>query len=374
MDKHKKEIEFQENIPRKKSVQIILDSLRFFLSISIVIITVMVVYFLVPGNIYYSVTERYQFSTLDKDADVFLGVLLPISNSYQKVSSLEFNWPGTEDVENLPFVDVAKFSGHINVGEQIEAVINYNVSNRVGGVFWKAPIMDFQILPQQGIESDDPKIKEAAKKITEKDSLNAIYQIYMFTINRFAKPRNLETDLGLSALEAYLTGSGACLECSRMMVAFSRANEIPSQVIIGNIYPEFGQKSQFTKDDYGHAWVEFYANGFWSIADPGMGNRFYPQLYFLRNDGIHVSYGEIGEELEAYRSIFDWTMSSGNLVKTKNAFMRYAVSSSEKVVVGSQITIDRKWDGRLMNTAIAWAVITYIMLKNQYKYIHKYKQ
>ena len=275
----------------KKTPQFFYELLRFSLSVSSLILTVLIFYFLVPGKIKYSVTESYIFASPEKDSEVYLGVILPISNSYQTIRSRKINWGGTMSIENFRNADVIKFIGEVKEGEQTEIIIEYEVITKVGGVIWKASVMDFQTKPQNGIQSDHSIIQQVANKITENNSFFSTYQIYKFTIDHLVRPRNTDPNMGYSALEAYLNRSGACLESARLMVALCRAKSIPSQIIVGNIYPEFGQNGQYNELDFGHAWVDFYANGFWSMADPGMGNRFYPQLYFSRNDGNHVSYG-----------------------------------------------------------------------------------
>jgi transglutaminase-like putative cysteine protease len=111
------------------------------------------------------------------------------------------------------------------------------------------------------IQSDDPEIREAAKKaIGDATKLpEVIRRLAQFV---YAYIRDEYVPAYSNALEALHSARGDCTEHSVLFVALARALGIPSRVAVGIAYWPPGGGFGW------HAWAEIYAGGRWYTVDP----------------------------------------------------------------------------------------------------------
>ena len=325
-------------------------------------------YFYVPASINYQVVERYSLKATGAKATVALGILLPQSGPYQVIENREITWRGEQSIENSPCVDTIKLSGQIQPSLPLEAIIKYNVSVTHGFVVWRAEPDSCQLLPQCMIESDHPRIIHRANQNTNGNSWRDAFKIYNFSGEYLvASGEYAGCTQGKFVLEAYLSGHGECGEYSRLMVALSRASEIPSIVVSGILLPDFSapESKQTRIGDHpgiAHAWVEFSDREIWTLADPAWGVNAWKGYYFGRNDGRHLSYGCINHEGEVYSRLHRWADLKGKIVSEEFAALKYVASSpSGDVEVTPQINVIKGWDGRWANAAGSLAIATVLL-------------
>jgi len=356
--------------------QSILHGTRIILCLVFIIIVVLGSFFLLPANLHYHVTERYIFTGTVEDSEVYLGVLLPKSGPYQWVGDIEVIWDGVQLREDHGFVDAIKFSGNKSGGADLEALIEYDVKLPQGYISWTAPVVSFQRLPQTGIESDSLPIQEQAALLGDGMSERDAYKIYSFTANYLTYSEAIE-DCGCanaSALKAYKTRSCVCTGFARLMTALCRASSIPSQMIIGMVYPPPILKTQ---DNYyaqnpgeAHAWVEYYSEDTWKMADPTWGSEYLKLLQFNRNDGRHLSYGELEQLLSVAKTMNLWALDQADQdLGFSKCFRCIATSNSDQISLISMMSIQKAWDGRWANTILIWAITTWLLRKYRYKII-----
>jgi len=356
-------------------------ALRCVLCLGLITFVVLGAFFLVPANVYYHVTERYVFSGGGEDADIYLGVILPKTGPYQWVGEVEILWDGSQRKEKFDFVDVIKLSGKMSSQKKLGATIEYDVKLPQGYVSWDAPVESFQRLPQTGIESDCECIKEQASLLCNGVSENDVYRTYAFTADYLTYSQD-ETDCicsNASALKAYESGSCMCLGYAMLMTAFCRASKIPAQVIIGQIYPDpilRTKEISFPQNPCeAHAWVEYYSDGSWKMADPTFGASLSKFMQFNRNDGRHLSYGEMDHAISVKRGLVNWALDQTEQVIGDTNCIRYvATSTSNQVSLVPTISIRRVWDGRWLNMLILWGLSIWLLSKYREKIIGSPRQ
>jgi hypothetical protein len=323
--------------------------------------------------VHYHVTERYIFSGSGEDTSVNLGVLLPVNGPYQRIGKPEISWDGKQEKEALGFVDVIKFSGDKTNQENLEARIEYDVRLLQGRISWSAPVEEFQQLPQAGIESDSQCIQEQAAHLGNGTSKKDAYRIYSFTADYLTNSQAGAGCANTSAVSAYELGSCVCAGYARLMTALCRASNIPSQMVIGFIYPDplFDASRPFsgnTNPAEPHAWVEFNSYGRWYLADPTWGARKSKLLQFNRSDSRHLSYGELEKVLSVDMTLKEWALDQASLIVGDDQCFRYvATSGSDQVVLTSSTSIQKRWDGRWVNTLVIWGITTWLLCKYRFK-------
>ncbi len=113
------------------------------------------------------------------------------------------------------------------------------------------------LLPEKGIESNDPYIVQIANNITGVNREEIIENVYRYIQDNMSYRI---TDNLLSAKNALLQKTGKCGEYSAIMVALLRAKNIPARIAIGNIARE---------NNSSHNWVEVYFPEYgWVTYDP----------------------------------------------------------------------------------------------------------
>jgi hypothetical protein len=356
--------------------QPLLCGLKVLLCLGLITFVVLGAFFWFPAKVHYHVTESYIFSGTGENADIHLGIMLPKSGPYQWVENVEISWDGVQRVEKKSFVDVVKLSREKSGQENLEATIEYDVILPQGPVSWSAPVESFQRLPQSGIESDSECIQDQVSILCDGVSESDVYKIYSFTADYLTYSHDDDDRIcsNASALKAFKTGSCVCTGYAMLMTAFCRASNIPAQVIIGLIYPDPIIKTKeisFPQNPgEAHAWVEYYSNGSWKMADPTLGANLLKFLQFNRNDSHHLSYGELEQVFFVKTNLVNWALEQAEFVVGDTKCFRYvATSESGHISLTPEISIQRIWDGRLLNTIIAWGIATWLARKYRYKII-----
>ncbi|MBC8509297.1 MAG: transglutaminase domain-containing protein [Chloroflexi bacterium] len=338
-------------------------------------IVIVMTFFLFPASLNYHVTEQYNISGDSEDAFIYLSVLVPKSDPYQWVGNVAVDWNGNQQIVNYDHVDAIRLSGKFGDGEDIDANISYDVKLKQDWVTWEAPVETFQNLPQKGIESDHYLIQERASELSKNSFLQGVpYSIYSFTSDYLTYSQMQNDCASSSALMSYEIGSCVCAGYARLMVALSRASQIPAQMVVGFLFPDPIVKRYDAANQQNpgqaHAWVEYYSFGKWKMADPTLGSGIWKRIYFNRNDGRHIAYGEL-EQLSLINTEQQyWALSHADISIGDDECFKYTASTnSDQVSIAPTVLIRKGWDGRWLNSIIIWAVATFILCKYRNKII-----
>jgi hypothetical protein len=330
------------------------------LCLTILIITIPGAYLWLPAKVHYHIVEKHKVSASKDSSNIKIGIVIPSSGPYQTVSDPIIRWEGEQERINYAYLNVYKLWGEISEGQPQEAVLEYDVTLPQGRVSWESPVEQRSILPQVGIESNHPAIINQAKELS-----NEPYRIYQFTAHHLIFSEQNCGDTNTSALEAYRLATGACAGYSRLMVALCRAGGTPARMIIGSILPDnyfpLPHRNAAGIPGTGHAWVEYFSQGNWHLADPSWGRGYFDLLEFNRNDGRHLSYGEHDNFYQVRQQLYRWATAQSFNIQEE---LTYIITSSDDTVsASSEFVINKKWDGRWINTIIAFAIVTYLLCK-----------
>ncbi len=347
---------------------------RVAICLGLMVTAVVFAFFFFPANLYYHVTEVFSFTSADEETSVFLGVLVPQSGPYQWVGNLNILWEGAQQTEMHDHVNALKLSTDMSADEYSEAIIEYDVKLRQGKISWESALKAFHLLPQSGIESDHYLIRDQAADLRSAASSNDVYRIYSFTSEHLSYSQMQEDCISSSALKSYEIGSCVCAGYARLMVALSRASNIPAQMVIGFLYPDpfvkRGQKGTLENPGLAHAWVEYNTFGKWQMADPTMGSGIWKRMYFGRNDGRHIVYGEIEQLSQIVEDQKYWARKSANFPLGDQDCFRYtATSNSDGISISPLAQIKKGWDGRWVNAVVVWMLATFLLCKYREKLI-----
>ena len=331
-------------------------------------------YLFVPAKLHYRVTERYTISELDRNADVYLGILIPVSRPYQTIDAPKIEWEGVTFREiNASGEEIRlEIQGYTN--EAITAEISYEMTLQRGKVNWETAVTEAHTQPQFGIESDNKELISKASQITSGKGREDVKRIYNFVVDNIDYHHRGANWAMSSAMETYRTRSGICTGIARLMVALCRSAEIPTQVVHGIVIPDmfYGGHSDSGES---HAWVEFFSEGEWGSADPTWGSRPMQALQFNRSDGLHVSYGEFDQERWDFMDIAYWAASSANLIEMENGYKKYvAASSKEEASIEAEKIIYKMGDSRWAAVLLVWALSTLCALLYRNHFLLSNKQ
>ena len=338
-------------------------SLLFCLIIYSVVIIVAYIY--LPARVSYRIREQYRFYLDGECKSTYLGLLLPKSGPYQTVSNRMIFWDGELETETYEIIDEFRFWRNESNKEVEVILVQYDVRIPQGVISWDNPVEEYQITPQRGIESTHPEIKKQATEIVNNTSNPDIVAIYNFTSDYLDFSYEFRDCTSASALDAYRLGKAVCAGYARLMVAFSRAAGIPSQVVIGSTLPD--QISFIPRTciegvpGCGHAWVEFYTDGHWSLADPSYGDSIFKRIGIFRNNGRYLSYGEIDAHNSRHEELKSWALEQGVLLENELNYV--AASNSESTKFSEEIKVTKKWDGRWFNTLLIWVAATFFLCR-----------
>ncbi len=350
------------------SQKTLLTGLSSVLCVGVIVFIVLGSFFLLPANIVYHVREEYLFSGSGEDTPVALAVMLPKSGPYQSVDHLEISWNGSQQVDEGDFVDLLKLTGVKDAGTDWVGLVEYDVKLPQKKMSWFAPLEEFQRIPQRGIESDSPCIEDKAARLGVGDSGRDAFEIYVFTAEYLTYSRENTDCTGISAVSALEKGECACAGYARVMTALCRASGIPAQMVLGVIYPDPMFKLHSTSfpnnPKEAHAWVEYYAEGSWQMADPTWGAKYFKFMQFNRNDGRHLVYGEWEKILMVNKEMREWAYAQAPiLLGGETTFRYFATSGGDQPGFHPTVAIRRIWDGRWVNTLLVWAGMTWLLCK-----------
>jgi transglutaminase-like putative cysteine protease len=172
----------------------------------------------------------------------------------------------------------------LKVGETVNliqrvAVKNYCVSYDVSGMDSSLSTVGLEeyLQPSSEINSDAEEIREFAESAASSSSNPYLQARLLFAAVNNHLTYNNDERSGHSALEAYRTGSGNCVDYANLYAAVLRAVGIPARVCGGYLYNKEAQTSSAYVSSSGHInanllrhnWVEFYIKGVgWLVADP----------------------------------------------------------------------------------------------------------
>jgi transglutaminase-like putative cysteine protease len=116
------------------------------------------------------------------------------------------------------------------------------------------------------IEVDDPRMKEAARRIKRgADDRATARNIFNWVTGNVRPVGYIAQDLG--ALYALVNKRGDCTEFTDLFTALARAKGIPARAVAGFLLP---RDAIVTQRDY-HSWSEVYLDSAWRIVDPERG-------------------------------------------------------------------------------------------------------
>jgi len=102
-------------------------------------------------------------------------------------------------------------------------------------------------------------------------------------------------------------------------------------MILGQVYPDPMFRSKINSfpnnPEQAHAWVEYYAERSWKMADPTWGARRLKLLQFNRNDGRHLAYGELEQVLSVDQALELWALDQVGFVLGNDKCFRYIATS-----------------------------------------------
>ena len=144
----------------------------------------------------------------------------------------------------------------------IEGCANLNrydieYAKRTNKNFEKEDDIKRYLLPEKGIEINNPYIKNIANKITGNSKEEIVNNIFEYVRKNVHYNHGASTPSAVLALKA---GRGKCGEFAAAMVALCRTKQIPARIVSGNIA---------RKSDTKHTWVEVYFDEYgWVTYDP----------------------------------------------------------------------------------------------------------
>jgi hypothetical protein len=334
-------------------------------SLLILSITVIAAYYWYPAKINYQIKKTFRISTGGGAASIYLGILIPQSGPYQTVKDLDIVWNGDRETDSLAYVDAVKLWDQITANQELETIVEYDVLLTQGLIAWKAPVEDHHLLSQIGIESDHPEIQQAADQISPDSGHKNPSKIFKFTSDHLEYSESGCEKTNVSALEAFKTGAGACIGYSRLMVALCRASGIPAKMIIGSILPDpllpFQEIISSATPGGGHAWVEYYYQDYWYMADPSRVQKYTLLSLFNHLDGRHLSFGEFDQFTAAKRDLENWATQKNFVLDDELTYIFTA--SSDQVKIAPETNIIKTWDERWLNTLLALAIVTYLLCR-----------
>lgn len=343
----------------------LISGVSLIILLVILSITVLVAYSWFPAKIHYQIKKNFRISQDGDAANIYFGIIVPKSGPYQTVQNMNIVWNGSQERNALAYVDTIRLWDRTIGDGDLQAVVEYDIILPQGKASWKAPTERHHLLPQAGIESNHPEIKQTASEISDRSGRNGAYEIFRFTSSHLEYSDDGCEETSVSALEAYKSGIGACIGYSRLMVALCRAAGIPAQMIIGSVLPDILLSlpriiSSGTPGG-GHAWVEYNSQDNWYLADPSWGQDYATLLEFNRNDGRHLSFGEFDQFTSAKRDLVNWATAQASPVDDELTYILAA--SSDRTEITSETSIRKTWDGRWVNTLLTLAVVTYLLCK-----------
>ena len=287
------------------------------------------VFYFVPAEVKYHVTETYPFTGNQAGEQVFLAVMLPKENAYQSRENLHITWPGDTSSENFDAVEVIKLEAD---SRNAAAVLAYDLTLHQGRIQWEANAAEQDLLPQIHIESDHPVLVQKAEELCPEQTKDTAYRTYQFASAYLSWPKDTRIGKEPSALAAYQTQTGVCGEFANLMTALNRSCGNPARSISGLSMPMYlppmmTQESTWLHPGGAHAWVEVYHDEHWTLADPSWASKMpFERVWFGRSMGQYLSYGETGSHERIFEELLTWAEENGDLIGAMSAPVKFVAS------------------------------------------------
>jgi hypothetical protein len=369
-EKPQKKVEPAEQTPRQDVAQVWIRRGSFLL---LVIVLSILSLFWIPGDVHYQITETYTFTATETDL-LHLTLLLPTSGPYQEVFEPDVVCPGEFEIEKVGRLKLLRLEAEILSGQTIEAVITYDVHLFQGSARWTGmPSRSYDLAPEPDIQSDAPALMEEAELVSVLyEKRQTVRKIFGFTMRHLDWPRDSRINADLSALNAYRTGVGGSIEHANLMTALSRAAGIPAHPVSGLVMPVMlpliPVSQTWDHPASAHAWVEFYLNGTWEMADPSWSGKFLKHDLLGWTDGRHLAYDETASEAAIYGQIVAEAEENGNWTVAMSAPLRFAAWSEvsiDSMVFIPVITLRKTWDARLVMLISLVVIVTVLYFLNR---------
>ena len=340
------------------------------------LISIVLSLFWVPGELHYVITEIYTFTSAES-AKINLAVLLPASGPTQEISTPEITWPGIWHTETDGDQTIIRFEADLDAEQEIEAVIKYQVKLFQGEAFWSGePILDDDLVSSETIQSDDPAlINKAGQLILSGDMHRTVSQIFDFTQQTLRFEDGTASDVDVSALHAFQTGTGGSQAHANLMAALSRAADVPAHVVSGLVIPELVPFIPLSAGgehpEAARSWVEVYADDRWQVADPSLSKAFYQRGLFGWMDGKHLTYGTTSQIENVREALAGELGGSARVVGEGEAPVYFIAWSDASVEMGTTkptVTILKTWDARYLmsfSIIIILVVINWLLEKDR---------
>jgi hypothetical protein len=351
--------------------------LRIMIYVILISLIPVGVFYVVPAEVHYFVTEQYSFTTHAKDKNIFLAVMLPKNNPYQEIENLSIKWEGDISRENFAEIDVIKLESQSGSADNQVASLTYDVILKQSAISWEAPVQEKDLQPQTDIESAAPILVHQAQELCLGDPEKVAYETYKFTSAYLTWPVGTRTGTGQSALAAYESKIGVCGEFANLMTALNRACENPARSISGLSLPLFlppmlTQESTWMHPGGAHAWVEVYNQDHWTIADPSWASNFpFAQVWFGRSQGQYLSYGETGTHAEIFEGLMAMGEAQGAIIGAMSAPVKFVASSEDPdhTTITPSVSVKKVSDVRWILAVLFYAVmiISVVLVENRFR-------
>ena len=328
-------------LSRKRTRRWIARSVLVLLSLSFIFISL----YWIPANLNYRVSESFTVSSAD-ETGLNLVVLLPTTGTYQTLSELQVDWPGSWQAERVGRANLVRLEGAIKAGETLTATITYDVHLVMGEAIWTGePVLSENLLPQEGIPSDSPEvIAQAEGLMVENDALATAGQIYDAVASQ--------------------TGLTDSLERANVLAALNRAAQIPTRVVMGWVLPDSVPffRQQIANDTGLHSWNEVFLQDVWQLEDASCCRPFPRQRLLGWSDGRHLVLDMKGDLEAVAQSLAEEAGLDGwqPAPSSSPAFVIWPTDGAETLEVVPAMTAKKTWDGRWA-MAIAVVVILTVL-------------
>ena len=257
----------------------------------------------IPRKIQYSFTVQNTTNHLLKKAELW--TYAPVKQTAtQRCVSIQASHPYQQITDNLgnqilhfSFKNLPPYSTKI-----ITIKANLNVSDISNPI--DESNKEIYLQPEKYLESDNPEIILAAKKLTSSDPLKTAQNTFRWVSEHIKYTGYLSKNLG--ALYALKHKKGDCTEFMYLFAAICRANRIPSRCIGGYVV----KNDSILKPNGYHNWAEFYEDGEWKISDP-------QNKVFMQNLSHYIAFNMINRESKDPMDEFSRFRFMGDGLKVK---------------------------------------------------------
>ncbi|MBG0786829.1 MAG: transglutaminase domain-containing protein [Anaerolineaceae bacterium] len=297
----------------------------------------------IPANLTYRVQETFSISATES-TDVSLVVFLPTSGATQTLTELDFEWPGTWQVETIGRIDLLRLIGEVQAGETLTADVTYWVDMVSGDASWVGePVLPEELLPSDGIPADAPEITAQVESLMVDDDAPATTRVIYDTV----------------AAQEDITDRSAR---ANLIATLNRAAQIPTRVVTGWVLPDLVPLfSHRLTDETGlQRWNEVFLQEAWQLEDASCCRWFPRQRLLGWTEGRHLVLDEVGNLDAVVQSLAD-EAGQANWQSVSLSSPVYVAWSQDanSLEIAAEMKVQKTWDGRW---AMAIAVVTILVV------------